>query len=144
MQIIGFNLTKISIQREEALSGNFKVTSKIDVKNISEEKIDLAPGKSVAKLDFEYSIDYEPKIAELKFKGFILLLGDPKEIKDTITDWKKKNTLLTDIKVRTFNTIFHKCNIKAIQLEDELGLPPHIQMPKIKTEDSSKKATYTG
>ena len=144
MQIVGFNLTKISIQRKEAAAGNFKVTSKINVKSISEEKIDIAEGKSVAKLEFEYGIDYEPKVAEIRFEGFILILGDPKEIKDTISDWKKKNTLLTDLKVRTFNTIFHKCNIKALQLEDELGLPSHIQMPKIKTEETSKKATYTG
>jgi len=143
MQIIGFNLTKMQIERFENISGKFKVTSKIDVKDITEEKVSPISGKSVAKLGFEYNIDYDPKLAEIRFKGFLLLMGDSKEVKEAIADWKKKGSILTGLKIRIYNTIFHKCNLKALELEDDFGLPAHIQMPHIKSEQESK-TTYTG
>ena len=142
MQIVGFNLTKLSIERINDIIGKFKVTSKIDVKDIKEEKVSPIEGKQIAKLDFEYNIDYEPKLAEIKFKGIMLLMGDPKEIKEIVADWKKKGNILTDLKIKIYNTIFHKCNLKALGLEDDFGLPPHIQLPRLKEDE--KKTSYTG
>ena len=143
MQIVGFNLTKLSIERINDIMGKFKVTSKIDIKDIREEKISPVEGKQVAKLEFEYNIDYEPKLAEIKFRGIMMLMGDPKEIKDIAADWKKKGNILTDTKIRIYNTIFHKCNLKALELEDDFNIPPHIQLPLIKS-DEEKKTSYTG
>ena len=142
MQIIGFTLTKISIERKEGPQGKFKVTSKIDVKEVKEEKVQLAEGKEVARAEFEYSIDYEPDIADISFRGFVLLMGEPKEIKEFIADWKKKKIMASEMKLRVFNTIFQKCNIKALELEDDFNLPPHLHLPAIKPEEKSN--TYTG
>jgi len=143
MQIVGFNLTKMLIERMENITGKFKVTSKIDVKDLKEEKVSPVEGKSIIRMEFEYNIDYDPKLAEIRFRGFLLLMGNPKEIKDITADWKKKGNILTELKVRVYNTIFHKCNLKALELEDDFGLPPHIQLPHIKSEEE-KKTTYTG
>jgi hypothetical protein len=146
MQIIGFTLTKVLIERKDDIKGKWKVTSKIDVKDIKEEKIEIAVGKGIAKADFEYTINYEPELGEIFFKGFILILGEPDEIKSTISDWKKKKIMLSDIKLRIFNTIFQKCNIKALELEEDFNLPPHIKLPLIKSEEETKKtpSSYTG
>jgi len=143
MQIIGFNLAKIQVERFEGTASKFKVNSKIDVKDIAEEKMSPIQGKAVAKIDFEYNIEYDPKIAELHFKGTLLLMADPKDIKDTVAEWKKKNSILTELKIKIYNAIFHKCNLKALELEDYLGMPIHIQLPHIKSEQESK-TTYTG
>ena len=143
MQIVGFNLSKMHIDRVNVVAGKFKVNSKIDIKDLKEEKVSPVQGKDMLVLDFEYNIEYEPKLAEIHFKGNLLILGDPKETKDMLSEWKKKGAVLNDIKIRVYNTIFHKCNLKALELEDDFGLPPHIQMPYIKTEEE-KKASYTG
>ena len=31
-----------------------------------------------------------------------------------------------------FNSIFRKCNLKALQFEEELNLPPHLPLPSFK------------
>ena len=141
MQIVGFTLTKVLIDRKEDIKGKFKVNSKIDIKDIKEEKIKLVENKAVTRLDFEYSINYEPNIAEIAFRGFILVLEEPDKSKEIISEWKKKKAVVSDLKLRVFNTIFHKCNIKALELEDDFNLPPHLHLPTIKAEE---KTSYTG
>ena len=144
MQIIGFTLTKITIERKNDIKGKWKVSSKIDVKEIKEEKIKLTEGKEVARADFEYTITFEPELAEIYFKGFVLVMGEPAEIKEILADWKKKKLLSNDIKLRVFNTIFYKCNVKALELEEDFNLPPHIRLPTIKPEEQKSGNTYTG
>ncbi|MEM2956156.1 MAG: hypothetical protein QW041_01090 [Candidatus Pacearchaeota archaeon] len=146
MQIVGFTLTKILIDRKNDMKGKFQVSSKIDIKDVKEEKIKLVENKDVLKFDFEYSINYEPELAELLFRGFILVMAEPKEAKGILEEWKKKKILESDIKLRVFNTIFHKCNIKALELEEDFNLPPHLRLPIIRPEEekTSKSSTYTG
>jgi len=143
MQIIGFTLTKILIERKNDIKGKFKVNSKIDIKEVKEEKVSVVENKDVAKVEFEYSIIYDPNLADISFRGFVLLMGDSKEIKDFISEWKKRKIILSDLKLRIFNTIFHKCNVKAIELEEDFNLPTHIRLPFIRPEQENKN-TYTG
>ena len=142
MQIMGFNLTSMHIEKFENVKGKFKVTSSMHIKDIKEEKASPIQNQNLAKLEFEYNLTYEQKLAELKFKGIMMIMGSPAEIKDLVSEWKKKNTLISEFKIRIYNTIFHKCNLKALELEDEFGLPTHIQLPSLKEEE--KKASYTG
>jgi hypothetical protein len=144
MQIIGFTLTKVTVERKSDIKGKWKASSKIDVKDIKEEKINFEPGKNVLKSEFEYTITYEPSLGEIYFKGYILILSDPSESKTLIADWKKKKTIDNDARVRVFNTIFQKCNIKALELEEDFNLPPHIRLPTIKPEEPASKSSYTG
>ena len=41
-----------------------------------------------------------------------------------------------DVRLKAYNMIFHKCNIKAFELEDEFNLPLHLKMPVIKENNS--------
>ena len=52
-------------------------------------------------------------------------------------EWKKSKKLKSDIKLRVYNTIFHKCNIKAFELEEDFNLPLHLRLPMIKTEEKA-------
>lgn len=142
MQIIGFNLTSMYIEKFENIKGKFKVSSSMNIKDIKEEKVSPVQNQSIVKLEFEYGLIYETKLAEIKFKGIMLLMGGSDETKNLTSEWKKKNRLLEEFKIRIYNTIFHKCNLKALELEDDFGLPPHIQLPRLKEDE--KKTTYTG
>jgi hypothetical protein len=144
MQIIGFTLTKIIVERKNDIKGKWKASSKIDVKDLKEEKIKYEQGKDVLKADFEYTISYEPELGEIYFKGYLLILAEPNETKTLIAEWKKKKTMANDTRIRVFNTIFQKCNIKALELEEDFNLPPHIKLPTIKPEEPKTESTYTG
>lgn len=133
MPIVGFNLTKISVERKEVISGKIDIKSRIDVTDIRKENVDLAPGKDAASINFLFEILYEPGFAKLDFRGNVLFLEDPKKIKDLVKDWKKKKIDLT-IKEQAYNLILRRCNIKAFSLEEDLNLPTHFPMPRISKE----------
>jgi hypothetical protein len=110
---------------------------------MKKEEIKLMEGKDVIRFDFEYGITYEPDLAVIEMKGHLLYMVDPKQTKEILKVWEKSKQVADDIKLNIYNTIFHKCNIKALELEEDFSLPPHLQLPYIKGEE--KKATsYTG
>lgn len=129
MQIIGFSLNKIAIERKEKQQGKLEIKQNINIDNISKDKINLSEGE-VIKIDFTFNVDYNPDLAKLEIKGQTVLLPDKEEIKDIFKDWKKKQ-VSEKFRVPLFNFIMGKCNIKALELEDELNLPPHLPMPRL-------------
>jgi len=138
MKIIGFNLTKILIERIERFEGKIEVSQNIDIKDIVKDSIPISE-ETVLKVDFAFQIDYSENFAKLEFVGNLLLIPDKEELKDLLKSWKDKK-IPENQRVPLFNFIMAKCNIKALSLEDELNLPLHIPMPRvnaIKDEKSS-------
>ena len=131
MAIVGFNLTKILVERKDSFDGKLNINSKINVEDIKKASMDISKDKETLQLNFIFEISYEPEFAKVIFKGNVLLLLDPKESKEIIRDWKKKKNI-SDIneavRESIFNIILRKCNIKAFSLEEELNLPMHIPL----------------
>lgn len=130
MRIIGFNLLKTSIERKEKFNDRPKITQNIDIKDIVREKIPISDQEAL-KIKFTFTIDYSKDIAKLEFLGNIITLPDEEEIKEILKEWKNKK-IPENIRVGLFNFIMSKCNVKAIQLEDEMGLPLHVPLPRLK------------
>jgi len=139
MKIIGFNISKILIERENPIKGKLEIKSGLDIADIKKEEVPISE-KPGLKFDFSYKVDYNPNIAKLEIKGSLITLDDDNESKEILEAWKKKKYEHKS-KVPIFNFIMSKCNIKAIQLEDEMGLPIHIPLPKLR---NNKPASYTG
>jgi len=141
MRIIGFNFKKISAERKKNLKGKLEIKSNINIENIEKEKVDIAG--EVLKFYFINTIKYEPGLAEIVFKGSILAMPEKSEdIKKILKEWKKKK-IDENIQLFIFNFIMSKCNLKALQLEEEFALPPHVRMPKL-TKKQPGKVNYTG
>lgn len=131
MRIIGFNLTKILIERKEKIKGNLKISQNINIDDVFKDKLTI-PKDEILKLNFTFSIDYNPDFAKLEFKGTVILLPQKEELKKIIKEWKDKK-LSEEFRLPLFNFIMNKCNIKALTLEDEMALPIHLQnlMPRL-------------
>jgi hypothetical protein len=129
MRIIGFNLMKISIERKEQIEKELKISQNIDIKEIIKEKVPVSNDEAL-KVTFDFTIDYSGDSAKIEFKGNLILLPEKEETKKILKSWKEKK-FTDEFRVPLFNFIMSKCNIKALSLEDELFLPPHIQMPRI-------------
>jgi hypothetical protein len=142
MTVIGFSLSKILIERKEAIKGKIEVKSKLHVNNMAKEDIKLVEGKDVLKFDFDYAITYEPNLAKVEMKGHLLFMVNPKETKELLKSWDKTKQIPEELKLTVYNTIFHKCNIKALELEEDFSLPPHLQLPFLKAPE--KGTNYTG
>ncbi len=137
MRIIGFNFTKISIEKlKEAseLKEQLKVSTKIDVPELKEVKASLLKTKEeIIGAKFIYSVDYDPGFAKVVLEGRILITVEPKIAKEILKQWKKKK-MPEDFRILLFNTILKKSSLKALHLEEELNLPLHMPMPSFKKE----------
>ncbi len=141
MQIIGFNFEKISGERKSPKKplANIEVNSNINITSVTQEEIDLAKEKHALKFEFEFSINYKPDLANISFTGFILLLVEKDETREILKKWKNKK-IEDKIRIPLFNTILTKCNLKALQIEEELNLPTHVPLPKIQAQQNKPYA----
>ena len=131
MKILGFNFTKIGIEKLKEVSSKVKVNTKIDISSINEVK------EGILKADFVYEIIYNPEIANIKLEGNLFLLVEDNNLsKEIAENWKNsKDKKINSFKVSIFNLILRKANIKALDLEEQVGLMPHMPLPSFKAKD---------
>lgn len=139
MQIIGFNFTKIEAFRNLQLSQGININTNVEFLNIEKEKIDIIKDKEPIKLFFKFSVNYlkkdekkdkETEEAKIIFEGFMILSSSSEESKEIFKEWKKKQ-IPQQFRLPLFNLILKRCSVKALQLEEELGLPNHVPIPQI-------------
>ena len=136
MNLAGFNFTKISIEKKGDKPQDLKISTNIDISEISEIKSEVFKTREmILGIKFSYVLNYEKDFAKLTFEGNVLLAVEPKIAKDVLKQWKDKK-IPDEFKFPLFNFILKKANIKALQLEDEMNLPLHMPFPRIgKTEE---------
>jgi hypothetical protein len=138
MRIIGFHFTKVSIERLKESKESLKISTEIDVPEIKQIKTDVLKTKEgILESKFTYKVKYDPDFAELEFKGLVLIAVDSKTAKEVLKGWKNKK-MPEDFRMLLFNFILRKANLKALELEDELNLPPHIPLPSLKKGEEEK------
>ncbi|MBR9701473.1 hypothetical protein GOV13_00960 [Candidatus Pacearchaeota archaeon] len=136
MKFIGFNFNKINVEKTSTNFEDLKIKTNIDVSEIKKVKSDFLKQKDeLINIDFTYNIDYNPKIAKIKLSGNVILADKLKTIKEILKKWEDKK-MEEDFKINLFNIILRKSNLKAMQLEDELNLPLHINLPFLKKGDN--------
>lgn len=139
MRLVNFNFTKIHVERLKDTAENIKFNTKIDISSIDYLKTDLLKIKDeLIKIDFVYTILFEPEFAKIELAGNFALSVDPKIAKEILKDWKDKKTS-EEFKVAIFNVILKKSNIKSLELEDEIGLPYHIPLPSLNKENKKNE-----
>ena len=137
MRIIGFNLTKILAERQEEDGQGIRVDQNIDIKDIKEEKIPITNNKAL-KIKFTLTVTYSKDFGKIEFEGSIMTLPDEGEFKSIMDSWKDKK-IPENMRLGIFNFIMVKCNIKALYLEDEMGMPLHVPMPRLTKEVQKKE-----
>ncbi|AJF62443.1 MAG: hypothetical protein QT11_C0001G0294 [archaeon GW2011_AR20] len=138
MPFIGFNFDKISAEREvDEVKGNINVKHSFNIKDVREEKVNLDKKQDVLKFTFEFSLNYEPGLGSIKIEGHLLYIDEQKKMNEMVKGWKKEKKISPEIIQGLFNTIIARSNIKALQLEQDLNLPPHLPMPKLTREKKS-------
>ena len=136
MKIVGFNIDKILVERKSVIKPNLEIKSNLNIDSIKEDSVPFSK-LPAAKFNFSFMVNYEPDTAKIEILGNVLtLIDDGEDVKETIKNWKKKD-FSPEVKASLFNFILGKCNLKSIQLEDEMNLPLHVPFPKV-TPNSSE------
>lgn len=130
MNLIGFTIGKIHAELKEKIQDKLEIKTNINIKSITQEKIKLPSNDIPIKFDFDFEIKYMPEIADISFSGSVMLAVNKKDSKKIIEDWKSKK-INSEMQTPLFNFIITKTSLKALKIEEELNLPPHIPFPKV-------------
>ena len=139
MQIVGFNLLEIKGKRKEFLDRNFDMKVNLSMKNVKKIDFDVKEDANVLGFHFEFSVECTGENGKIEIEGVILAMLSKKEADEILKTWEKEKKLSDKIRTFIYNIIFSKCNIKALELEEELNLPTHIPMPLLR--ESTKEET---
>jgi len=134
MKVIGFGFEKIQAEKNNFSKEKLNINTNIQIKNITEEKIEFLKDLIPLKFSFEFIIMYEPSIANIKIEGYVIVSVTKQQAKDIIKKWDKKN-LDEELKIDIFNFIISKTSLKALQIEEDLDLPYHLPFPRIKKSE---------
>jgi len=132
MPIVGFNFTKINVEREGVIKGGIKVNNNVLIKDVKDTKLKLGTDKQkTIEIDFSYVSKYEPKFGTIELEGNVVVLEDAKKAKNMQKEWKKSKKIPEEFIQPIMGTILNKCTIEAILLSKEVNLPTPVPLPKI-------------
>ncbi len=132
MPIIGLNFDSVFAEKKKELKAPVKINVNMDITDVKKEENFLG-GKddSVLRFDFEFSLNYDPKNADLRLKGHIHYLGKAKDNEKVLSTWKKEKKYDSELARQLINAALLKSTIKALVIGQEVGLPPHIRIPLV-------------
>ncbi len=138
MRILGLNIHGIMAERKSALTGKIEINNNINIDNIQKEEASLS-NKPLLKFDFTYKLTYGANLAVVEMKGAVMVIDENDQSKEILKEWKNKK-FNHNFKFDLLNFIVEKCSIRALELEEDINLPPHIQFPKIVPSEKEKPA----
>lgn len=132
MPFIGFNFDRIHAERKVSeIKGDLNVKHNLNIIDLKTENITLEKKQEVLKFIFEFVLFYEPDIGFIKIEGHLLFLESPKKLKEMFQEWQKNKKISPEVLQNLFNTILAKTNIKALELSQDINLPPHLPLPRL-------------
>lgn len=130
MSIVGFNFTKISAERKQAVVGNISISNNISLKEVKEAKIGMGD-RGAVRVSFAFTSTYSPNYATLLLEGDVLVLVDSKQTASIIDGWNKNKNLPPQLAGQIMNHTLDRCNIQALLLSKDLNLPSPVPLPKV-------------
>ncbi|MBU3896795.1 MAG: hypothetical protein KJ697_02585 [Nanoarchaeota archaeon] len=129
MGILAMNIKSIEGNKYENITDKAEINNRIAVTNIKEKNIPNIKLPCVS-IEFNFTSKYtseEKTFAEISIIGEIIYTGNDNG--EILKKWKESKELLQTQYTSIINTIFKRCAIKALQLTEDLQLPPLIGFP---------------
>ncbi len=132
MKVVGFNLTNVSANRKHKMESLARINQTIKFTDVEEHDAKGIKEGTILKICFKYALEYEPENADITLEGVMFLHAKDDAGKDLLDEWKKDQKIEKDeYRIPLFNAVITRCHLKALNLEDQLGLPPHAAVPKL-------------
>ncbi|MFH1174577.1 MAG: hypothetical protein V1725_05555 [archaeon] len=128
MAVIGFQFTKMSVERKNVPTGNININNNISIVEVKEEQVAMAT--NALRMTFAFSSRYDPDFGVIDLEGFLIYVPEGSS-KDILKSWKKDKSLLKDVRKEVMNAALARCNVEAILMARELGLPSPVPMPTL-------------
>lgn len=142
--IVSFTFSKISVQRAVgAPQGKINIHHDLHLLDVKEQTLRLQDKKKGVSFTFDFIVTYDPKVGQLLINGQVLYYGTDKQINEILDSWKASKKVPPDVSLEVVNIILARCNVKALELAEDVNLPPHIPLPKLEV-DTQKYSQYIG
>ena len=133
MAIVGFNFTKLNIENKGQFKANEKISSDLKIDDVVIEKTGADESKDLIKFIFGFVIDYAGSGNAL-LAGEVVYLDEPDNIKEILKNWTEQHAVKAELLQQILNTVLFRCNIKALTMSQDVGLPPHFKLPRVEQE----------
>jgi hypothetical protein len=150
MPVISFHFEKFQAEKKKDLEAPMKIDVGTKITEVKEEDVNLNGGnvQKVLRFFYEHNIDYNPDQASISISGNLVYYAPLAEVDEVLKEWKKSKKMSAEVTRVVLNTVLLRCQIKALMISQDLGLPPHIRLPLINTKSEAMKkrtvAEYTG
>lgn len=136
IRLLGFNFTKIEAMKDPGFNGKLELQNNMVVSSVEKHKLELVK-EDALKINFVFTISYG-KLGKVELTGTLFLLVDSKILKEAVKSWEDKK-LPDELRLSVLNIILQKSSLRALQLEEDLGLPTHISLPRIQPSAEKKE-----
>jgi len=139
MPVIGMSISTIDAKKYEEVTGPVKVNSNTNLKEIKEQDLPALNKKGLS-INFEFKTQYindkNKTLAEIIIGGDVFFIDNEQD--KILKEWKKDKKLPDEVNLQIINAVLRKGITKALNLSEELQLPPPIILPfaKKQQEDS--------
>jgi len=131
MKIVGHKISKILAEKSNIFPKKLSMNTNVDISNIFEVHFDsLTSKEKLIGIEYTFSFTYEPDFAKIEIKGKIILEVEKILGEKIIQDWASKK-IESSFHINLVNLLLQKLHLKILQLEEDLELPLHSQIPKI-------------
>lgn len=135
-KLLSFGFTKLNIEKNVGKKLAEEIKSNIRIIEIDKSKIDIVK-QDALRVNFEFEINYGD-FGNVLICGFFIIAFNSKLIKEILKSWADKK-IPNEIRTMLLNVILQRSSLKALELEEEIGLPLHMQMPRLKINPASDK-----
>jgi hypothetical protein len=139
MAIVGFSFTKVHAEKTGTAKGKVNISNNVKVANIEDANLSMGESKKGLKVDFEFTSAYEPKFGAINLDGSVILLEDVKPAEEILKNWEKDKALPKELMPPVLNHILERCNVQALLMARDLGLPAPIPLPKVNVQQAGDK-----
>ncbi len=136
MPVVGFGFDKISVERKAQYTKEDKIKNNLGIEDFKETKIKTSDKEEqlAILIIFNFGLEYG-KAGDLELKGHIVFYDSEDKLKELIAAWDKNKRLPPEFSMFIFNFILLKSHVKSLELEEEVGFPLHLKLPKFKIKN---------
>lgn len=132
MAIVGYNFTKITAEKRNQPKGSIKVGSNISVVDVNSAKLSISNDQNATlRVKFLFTTDYGEDVGKIVIEGDVLFMQKSELVEGVLKKWEETKKLDDKVAVEVLNNVLFNCNLKALNLSHDLGLPSPVQFPKV-------------
>jgi len=131
--IVGYSINYINAEKFEVKEKIEKldINTSLNIKDISEIKTKRdKKAQKLLKIDFEFLVNYQPKISEIRIEGFVVYEGENLDL--ILKKWKEEKKIEDkNFEAEIKNFILRRGIILSTFLSEYLAIHPPIPLPQI-------------